>query len=82
MALTNYIGQTLIQVFIFYGVGLGLIGRISNAWIPALAVPIFSAQLLFSRAWLKRFNYGPLEWLWRRLTYGSQRLNPLKIAPA
>jgi uncharacterized protein len=82
MALTNYISQTLIQILIFYGVGLGLIGKISNAWIPALAVLIFSAQLFFSRAWLKRFNYGPLEWLWRRLTYGSHRLSPLKAAPA
>ncbi len=81
MALTNYIGQTLIQILIFYGVGLGLIGKISNAWIPAFAVLIFSAQLLVSHAWLRRFNHGPLEWLWRRLTYGSQRLSSPKVAP-
>ena len=81
MALTNYIGQTLIQILIFYGVGFGLIGKVSNAWIPLIAILIFAAQLIFSRLWLARFRFGPLEWLWRALTYGRRPLSLPQPAP-
>ncbi|MBO0938708.1 DUF418 domain-containing protein [Fibrella sp. HMF5335] len=69
MALTNYVGQSVIGTLLFYGYGLGLIGEIGTAKAVLLTVPIFLVQILFSRLWLSRFQYGPLEWLWRSLTY-------------
>ncbi len=75
MALTNYIGQSLIATFIFYGWGLGLFGSVNRAAQLLFVVAIWGFQLIFSSWWLTRFRYGPLEWLWRSLTYG--RLQPL-----
>ena len=71
MALTNYIGQSMICMVIFRGVGLGLGGTIGPALYLPLGVGIYVVQLAASRAWFARFQYGPLEWLWRMLTYGS-----------
>ena len=69
MALTNYLMQSIIATFIFYGHGLGLFGTVSRAeqWFYILGIWIF--QLLFSKWWLGRFKFGPFEWLWRSLTY-------------
>ena len=55
----------------FRGVGLGLGGTIGPTLYLPLGVAIYLAQLVASRAWLGRFQYGPLEWLWRMLTYGT-----------
>ena len=76
MALTNYLLHAIILLLVFFGVGFGLIGKVSNAWIPIIAVSLFAAQLLLSRAWLRHFRFGPAEWLWRTLTYG--RLQPMR----
>ncbi len=69
MALTNYLMQSIIATFIFYGHGLGLFASVGRAeqWLYILAVWVF--QIIFSRWWLGRFRYGPFEWLWRSLTY-------------
>ena len=69
MARTNYVGQSIIGTLLFYGYGLSLIGEIGTARVVLLTIPIFLAQILFSRFWLARYQYGPLEWLWRSLTY-------------
>lgn len=69
MALTNYIGQSLVCTLIFYGYGLGLFGQVGKAAGLLLAVLIYAAQIPISRFWLSRYLYGPLEWLWRLLTY-------------
>ncbi|MCY7340019.1 MAG: DUF418 domain-containing protein [Sphingomonas bacterium] len=71
MALTNYITQTLIQALLFMGWGLGLLGQMSIVWVPLAAVALFAAQVALSALWLNRFRFGPLEWLWRSLTYGA-----------
>lgn len=71
MALTNYIGQSAICLVIFRGVGLGLGGTMGPTLYLALGIAIYLVQLAASRAWLGRFQYGPLEWLWRMLTYGT-----------
>ncbi|HEV7384100.1 MAG TPA: DUF418 domain-containing protein, partial [Phenylobacterium sp.] len=71
MALTTYVSQTLIGVALFYGIGLGLAGRLGLAAGTAVGVSIFAAQILLSALWLRRFQFGPLEWLWRRATYGA-----------
>jgi len=70
MALTTYIAQTLICISVFYGVGLGLSGSLGQLGCVAVAVLIFAAQSALAVAWLRRFQFGPLEWCWRRLTYG------------
>lgn len=77
MALTNYLGQTLAGIILFYGIGFGFYRSI-NPWVfSAIAVAVFAAQLLLSRLWLSRFEQGPMEALWRRLTYGGRRAGEL-----
>ena len=71
MAFTNYILQSLVLGWIFYGYGLGLFGRIGPAAGLALAVALYAVQVIVSRWWLDRFRYGPIEWLWRTLMYGQ-----------
>lgn len=70
MALTTYISQTLVGVFVFYGLGLGLSGTIGLAECIAFALVVFAVQCVVSAVWLSVFRFGPLEWIWRRATYG------------
>ena len=74
MALTNYLLQTVICVLIFYGYGFGQFGRFGARTATLIALAIFLFQILMSALWLKYFSYGPMEWIWRQLTY-RQRLN-------
>jgi uncharacterized protein len=69
MALTNYLLQTVICVFIFYGYGFGQFGRFGARAATLIALAIFLFQIFVSALWLKYFAYGPLEWIWRQLTY-------------
>ena len=70
MALTNYLLQSLICTTIFYSYGLGLYGRVGPLANIFLGLAIYSAQVPFSRWWLSTHRYGPMEWIWRRMTYG------------
>lgn len=70
MALTNYLMQTVLAMFVFYGIGLGAIGRIDGLTIFWLPVGIFVFQVASSHIWLRFFLYGPIEWCWRSYTYG------------
>lgn len=80
MPLTNYLLQTAMGLALFYGWGGGLWGRLGAAQEMALAVALFViVQLPLSSAWLRRFRYGPLEYLWRAATYG--RWPPLRREP-
>ncbi len=69
MALTNYISQSVICNAIF--IGFGLFGQLRFHEIYYVVFAIWVAQLIVSPLWLKSYRYGPLEWLWRRLTYGQ-----------
>ncbi|MDJ0754377.1 MAG: DUF418 domain-containing protein [Ardenticatenaceae bacterium] len=69
MALTNYIGQSIIGTFIFYGFGLGLFGSFDRVQQLMVIVLIWAGQIWFSGWWLERFQYGPLEWVWRLLSH-------------
>jgi uncharacterized protein len=80
MALSNYLMQSLILAVICPPYGFGLAGTLAPAWGLALAVVIFVSQMLLSAWWLKRFRFGPVEWLWRSLTY--KRLQPMRVIPA
>ena len=73
MAFTNYIVQSLILSWIFYGFGLALFGRLSVPESLGIAVVIYAAQAAFSAWWLTRFRFGPIEWLWRTLMYGERQ---------
>jgi uncharacterized protein len=70
MALSTYIGQTWIGIALFYGVGLGFGETVGQAGCIGIAVAIFFAQSALAALWLRRFRFGPLEWCWRRATYG------------
>ena len=72
MALTLYLMQSVIGAFIFYGWGLGNFEKFNRTGLLVIAICIFSLQLVFAHRWLARFSMGPLEWLWRRLSYGSR----------
>jgi uncharacterized protein len=71
-AFTNYVLQSVIFGWIFYGYGFGLFGRLAPAPTFALGVAIYTAQALVSALWLRHFQFGPLEWLWRALMYGRR----------
>jgi uncharacterized protein len=69
MALTNYVLQSIIFTFVFFGWGLGLIGELRQVYTFLLALLFIALQMLVSKWWLQHFKYGPLEWLWRSLTF-------------
>ena len=71
MALTTYVSQTVIGVTLFYGVGLGLRGQIGLVEGTILAIGIFAVQCAIASLWLSWFLFGPIEWVWRRMTYGA-----------
>jgi uncharacterized protein len=75
MALTNYIMHTLIGIVAFTGLGFALNPLGPAAW-TILALCVFIVQIVLSTVWLTYFQYGPLEWIWRQLTYGKRL--PLK----
>lgn len=81
MAFSNYILQTVICTVIFYGHGFGLFGRVERVEQAAIVVAVWVFQLVLSPIWLHFFLYGPLEWLWRTLTY-LQRQPFRRAAPA
>ena len=76
MALTNYMMQTIIAISIFYGAGFGLGQKFGLVYLFPIAIGIFILQVIYSNIWLRYFQYGPLEWIWRQLTYGKKL--PLK----
>jgi uncharacterized protein len=71
MAMSNYLGTSLLMTAIFYGWGLGLFGRVGFAALPAFVLGAWGVMLLWSPWWLKRFAMGPFEWLWRSLARGA-----------
>lgn len=78
MALTNYLLQTVACMFVFYGIGFGLYGEVGTATAAGIALLIFALQVPLSLWWLGRYRFGPVEWLWRRMTYRT----PLSIRRA
>lgn len=73
MAFTNYVAQSVIFGWIFYGYGLGLFGRLGITPALAIGIIVYAGQLRFSTWWLRHYRYGPLEWLWRSLMYGVRQ---------
>jgi uncharacterized protein len=75
MALTAYLLQTLFGIWLFYGFAPGphLMGKTGPAWIALVWVVGYAVQVGLAQAWMRRFRFGPAEWLWRTLTYGQCR---------
>lgn len=71
MAFSNYIFQTLVGNFVFLNAGLGFMTKVGPMYYSLFGLVVFILQVIISTAWLKRFNYGPIEWLWRSATYGK-----------
>lgn len=69
MALTNYLLQSAICTTIFYGYGFGLFGKLFLYQLGLVVLGVWIVQLLLSPLWLRFFRFGPIEWLWRSLTY-------------
>jgi len=69
MSLSNYVFQAIVGVVLFYGFGFGLFKYLGSAWSLIAGIGFFIFQVAMSSYWLKRYYYGPLEWLWRALTF-------------
>lgn len=76
-AFSNYLLQTVIATTIFYGHGLGLFGTVSRTEQMGFVVLIWAIQVPLSVLWLRRYRFGPIEWLWRTLTYGERQ--PMRV---
>ncbi len=75
MALTNYVAQTVVCTWLFWGFGLGWFDSINRFGLLGVILAVWTAQLVWSPIWLAAFRFGPLEWAWRSLTYW--RLQPI-----
>lgn len=78
-AFSNYLGTSLVMTTIFYGYGGGLYGHVSRTDLYILVIALWALMLLWSKPWLERFSYGPLEWLWRSLSRGG--MQPMRRQP-
>ena len=73
MALTNYLMHSVVLTTVFYGYGLGLYGTVPRFWQMGFVAAVIGFQLYFSGWWLQRYGFGPVEWLWRSLTYWKRQ---------
>jgi uncharacterized protein len=71
MAFTNYMMQSVVFGWLFYGYGLGLFAKVGVATALAIGTSVYAAQVVLSAHWLLRYRFGPLEWLWRSAMYGA-----------
>ena len=72
MAFSNYLGTSLVMMPLFHGWGLGLYGELGRVELFGIVLGVWAIMLAWSKPWLERYRYGPLEWLWRCLTYGRR----------
>ena len=69
MAFTNYLMQSIVCGIFFYGVGFGMFGKLEFYQIYFVVGAVWLVEIIWSHIWLSYFRFGPLEWLWRSLTY-------------
>ncbi len=77
-AFTNYLGTSIVMTTIFYGYGLGLFGSVGRGQLYLFVLGMWILMLVWSKPWLTRFRYGPLEWLWRSLA--RMQIQPMRIS--
>jgi uncharacterized protein len=80
MAFTNYLAQSLLCGIFFYGIGFGWFGHLQRYELYYVVVAVWVLQIIWSHLWLKYYRFGPLEWLWRSLTYWKKQ--PIRRAKA
>ncbi len=73
MAFTNYLGQSIICGLFFYGIGFGMFGKLERHEMYYVVAAVWVLQIVYSHIWLRNFRFGPLEWLWRSLTYWKKQ---------
>ncbi len=73
-AFSNYLGTSIVMTTLFYGYGLGLFGYVGRAQLWLFVIAAWLIMLAWSKPWLKKFRYGPLEWLWRSLARGQWQI--------
>lgn len=73
MALSNYLGQSILCGLIFYTIGLGLYGRFTGYYLYLVVAGVWAIQIVFSNWWLSHYRFGPFEWVWRSLTYRQRQ---------
>jgi uncharacterized protein len=73
-AFSNYLGTSIVMTTIFYGYGFGLFGHVGRAGLWVFVLGAWAVMLLWSKPWLMKFHYGPLEWLWRSLARGKVQI--------
>lgn len=78
MGLTTYLTQSVVCTLLFYSYGLGLYGKVGFAGMLGISLILYTCQMVVSTWWLRRFRFGPAEWLWRKLTYGE--VPPMRLA--
>jgi uncharacterized protein len=71
MAFSNYLGMSVVMMFVFHGWALGLYGKFHRVELIGFVLAGWLLMLTWSPLWLRHFRYGPLEWVWRSLTYGK-----------
>ena len=76
MAFSNYLGTSILMMLVFHGWAGGLFGQLGRPELMGVVIAAWALMLAWSKPWLEHFRYGPLEWLWRCLTYG--RIFPIK----
>lgn len=76
MSLSNYLFQSVLMLILFYGIGFGLYAKFSLLGFVCFVIGVFVIQVVLSRIWFRYFTFGPIEWLWRILTYG--KIQPLR----
>jgi uncharacterized protein len=79
MALTNYIMHSVVSLILFTGMGFALFGQLARHQLYYVVFSVWAFQLIASPIWLRHFHFGPLEWLWRSLTYRKRQ--PMRIRP-
>ena len=77
MAITNYLLQSIVLGFVFYGYGFSLLGRLKSAQAVGIGLAFYILQVKTSTRWLRSFRFGPVEWAWRSLTYW--RRQPMRL---
>ncbi|MET0370249.1 MAG: DUF418 domain-containing protein [Sphingobium sp.] len=73
MALTNYVTQSFLFFFLLYGFGFALLPYVGPTFCLVVAIIFYAMQIAFSRWWLARYRFGPIEWVWRSFTYGTRQ---------
>jgi uncharacterized protein len=82
MGLTTYLGQTVFGVLLFYGLGFGMLGKLGVAAAVGASIAFYILQILLARVWMAHFRLGPVEWLWRSLTYFTLQPNSRGVSQA